>query len=132
MTEDRPAAAQSERSRVLLWAAVALIVMWAIYRPERVRPFDILDFGEVVPVLKSTSGLWQQLLTLLDYGASQHGRVNLIQIVAGTLKWRAFGEWTPGWQFSQAVTMFAVSALTFSVLGGWVPTCWARRQVRRF
>jgi hypothetical protein len=117
MTGERAAPAPDyERSRLLFWAVVTLIVLWAIYRPDRVRPFDILDFGEVIPVLKSASGLWQQVLKLLDYGASQHGRVNPIQVIAATLKWRAFGAWTPGWQFSQAVTMLAVSALTFSVL----------------
>lgn len=116
MSANLTESARIERSRVLFWTIVVLIVLWAIYRPERVRPLDILDFGEVVPLLKSSSGLWQQLLELLDYGASQHGRFNLIQVVAATLKWRAFGEWTPGWQISQAVTMLAVSAITFAVL----------------
>jgi hypothetical protein len=90
--------------------------VWAIYRPDRPRPFDILDFGEFVPLLKQADGWWSQFTALLDYNASQSGRANVVQIAAAVSRWRWFGDWTPGWQLTQAAAMGIVVAQSFVLL----------------
>ena len=76
----------------------------------------MLDFGEFVPLLKATQGWWAQLAVVVDYNLTQHGRVNMVQVIAAVLKWRVFGNWTPGWQLAQAATMSGVIVLSLLLL----------------
>src|SRR5688500_9456866 len=109
-----------DRSRAssAVLAVSAILIIWAVYRPDRVRPLDLLDFGEFVPLLKGTvsEGWWAQLAAVVDYNLTQHGRVNIVQVIAAVLKWRVFGDWTPGWQLTQAATMGAVIFQSFILL----------------
>lgn len=101
------------RVPVLLWATIVIVIAWALYRPDRARPFDILDFGEFVPLLKGANGWWEQLKTLIRYSVDQHGRATLVQMLAVVMKWRLFGDWSIGWQLSQFALMVTVAIQSF-------------------
>ncbi len=107
-----------DRSRLApaVFAVGTVLIIWAVYRPDRVRPLDMLDFGEFVPLLKVTHGMWAQLAVMVDYNLTQHGRVNMVQVIAAVLKWRVFGVWTPGWQLAQAATMGVVIVQSYVLL----------------
>jgi hypothetical protein len=107
-----------DRSRATgaFFALAAILIVWVVYRPDRVRPLDMLDFGEFVPLVKAAQGWWAQLAAVVDYNLTQHGRVNIVQVIAAVLKWRVFGDWTPGWQLAQAATMGAVIVQAFILL----------------
>lgn len=109
-TRDRSRAASA------LFALAAILIIWTVYRPDRVRPLDFLDFGEFVPLLKLKQGWWAQLAAVVDYNLTQHGRVNIVQVIAAVLKWKVFGNWTPGWQLAQAATMGGVVVLSWLLL----------------
>ncbi len=112
----RPADNQRSRAGILFWAVAGILVAWALYRPDRVRPFDVLDFGEFIPLLKATESWTEQFSSVLDYGITQSGRANVLQVLAAVLKWRWFGDWMPGWQLVQAAIMGIVTAQSFLLL----------------
>jgi hypothetical protein len=97
-------------TRIARAAAVLLVVAvaWAMYRPDVSRPFDILDFGEFLPLLKANNGLFDQFTAVMQYNADRSGRANVVPTIAAVLKWRMFGSWTPGWQLAHAVVMLVV------------------------
>ena len=76
----------------------------------------MLDFGEFVPLVKGAQGWLAQLAAIVDYNLTQHGRVNIVQVIGAVLKWRVFGDWTPGWQLAQAATMGVVIVQSFILL----------------
>ncbi|MEQ1691043.1 MAG: hypothetical protein ABMA00_07160 [Gemmatimonas sp.] len=89
-------------------ALCVVTIAWAIYRPDLARPFDMLDFGEFLPLLKSNNGLVDQFSAIMQYNADRSGRANVVPTVAAVLKWQLFGAWTPGWQLAHAFVMLAV------------------------
>jgi hypothetical protein len=104
-------------SRALTLAvATALVVLaWLIYRPDRLRPFHILDFSEFIPILLTGNGFVDGTRSVVEYYASQ-GRFNAIPYVLLAIKWDLFAWWTPGWQIARAVTMIGLFALTYFLL----------------
>lgn len=60
-------------SNPVLVAFSALVITWPIYRPERDRRFDVLDFGEFLPILSGASNFWDQAAALIRYYASNQG-----------------------------------------------------------
>jgi len=102
--------------RALAGAVVAAASLaWAIYRPERARSFDILDFSEFLPLVGRASTFADRFSALLGYYASQ-GRANLIPYAVIAAKWTWFGTWSPGWQLTRAALMLTLIALTFALL----------------
>ena len=97
-------------------AAAAVVIAWAVYRPDRARPFDFLDFGEFLPLVRGASDFTSQVSSIVDYNAGQSGRANLVQIVIAVMKWRLFGFWTPGWQLAHAAVMLVVVAQAYLLL----------------
>jgi hypothetical protein len=88
---------------------------WMIYRPDRVLPFDMLDFSEFLPTLQSRNSFGSRLAGLIEYYARQ-GRLNLLQYFFVDLRWTLFGFWSPGWQWSRMVVMLVIVTLTYRLL----------------
>lgn len=89
-------------------ALCVVAIAWVIYRPDLARPFDMLDFGEFLPLLKANSELVDQFSAIMHYNADRSGRANVVPTIAAVLKWRLFGAWTPGWQITHAFVMLLV------------------------
>ena len=100
------------RVRTVLAAVILIAIAWLVYRPERLRPFHILDFSEFIPILVKGEGLWDGIRDVIQYYASQ-GRFNAIPYVLLALKWDVFSWWTPGWQIARAILMVTLFALTY-------------------
>ena len=100
--------------RLLLLVAVTLA--WVIYRPDRARPFDVLDFGEFVPILKASNSWWEQFTVMVRYGMEQHGRPYFVTCLTTVLKWQLFGSSMVGWQMVHAVLMMTMVVQTYQLL----------------
>ena len=100
----------------LVVGVVVAMIAWAIYRPDRVRPFDIQDFGILLPFLKRTDSFLEQVASIASHDASHAGRANIVQVVAAVLKWRLFGTWVPGWQITHASVILVVMVQTYFLL----------------
>jgi hypothetical protein len=99
----------------LLVAITLVAIAWLIYRPDRPRPFHILDFSEFIPILLRDDGFLSGTRNVIEYYASQ-GRFNVIPYVLLGLKWNVFEWWTPGWQIARAILMVFLFGLTFVLL----------------
>lgn len=109
---DRPIGTAIPRHPIIIAVVLSLIVAWALYRPDRLRPFHFLDFGEFIPLIKDSNSFGEQLSAMLGYYL-EHGRASVVTLVATVLKWRVFQYWTPGWQMVQALMMLVVMGQTF-------------------
>jgi hypothetical protein len=119
MTVDREnASPKFERDlsgRTLVIIVVALVgLAWAIYRPERVRPFYMTDFSELLPLLDSDHVV-ARTKALVNYYASQ-GRFNVVAYAWMAIKWTLVGGASPGWQLMRSVLMLTLFGLTFVLL----------------
>ncbi len=103
------------RTFTLVVAATLVALALLIYRPDRLRPFHILDFSEFIPILLKGNGFVDGTRSVVEYYASQ-GRFNAIPYVLLAIKWDVFSWWTPGWQIARAVMMVALFALTYLLL----------------
>jgi hypothetical protein len=103
------------RVRTLLAAVVLVAIAWVIYRPDRLRPFHIIDFSEFIPILLQGDGVADNTRRVIEYYASQ-GRFNVIPYVLLAAKWDLFSWWTPGWQIARAVLMVTLFGLTYVLL----------------
>ena len=102
--------------RTLVIMVVALVgLAWAIYRPDRVRPFHMTDFSELIPLLDSHDHIVARTRALVDYYASQ-GRFNVVAYAWTAVKWTLVGSASPGWQVMRAVLMFTLFGLSFVLL----------------
>jgi hypothetical protein len=107
---------RSDYATAFALAVLALITAaWLVYRPDRYRPFHLLDFSEFVPRLAAETGMIDQLTALLDYYKTQ-GRFNVLAYAFLVAKWNAFEWWTPGWQLSRAGLMVVLVYLTYLLL----------------
>jgi hypothetical protein len=84
---------------------VLLVVALLVYRPWRPTPFDILDFSEFLPLLQGADGVGDRLVTLVQYYAGEHGRLNVLSYAALALKWSIFGDNPVLWQLARFLQM---------------------------
>lgn len=110
-----PRLSDDSRARTLLIAVGLVAMAFLVYRPDRLRPFHILDFSEFIPILVRGDGLVDGSRGLLEYYASQ-GRFNAIPYVLLALKWELFSWWTPGWQIARAGMMVTLFLMTYVLL----------------
>lgn len=104
------------RLALLIGAAVLGVTLaWAAYRPERERPFRVVDFSEFLPLLERGGDVLGGTRELATYYAGQ-GRFNVIPYFLMATKWSAFGAWSPGWQLPRAALMLLLVGLTYLLL----------------
>lgn len=106
----------SQRRNAVVLTIVIVVVAWFLYRPDRSRSFDLLDFGEFVPIVKHADTWWEQFTSLLRYNVVKSGRANVIQVFAAVAKWNWFGDWMAGWQLTRAVVMVVVFGQSIALL----------------
>jgi len=111
-----PQVNQDLTRRTLATVVVALVALaWAIYRPDKSRPFHMTDFSEFVSLLESQDGVIGRMRAVVDYYATQ-GRFNVIPYAWIAFKWTLMGWWSPGWQVLRAVLMLTLFGLSFLLL----------------
>ncbi len=86
-----------------------------VYRPYVARPFDMVDFSEFLPILRTHSSLGSRLVAMIRYYAEQ-GRLNPVVVLFIATKWTAFGDHTAAWQMLRAGQMLALTGLTYALL----------------
>src|SRR5262245_62682312 len=94
---------------LLLALAAALAVV--VYRPWYPRAFDVLDFSEFLPILKSAHDPLHRFTALVDYYARQHGRFNVLSYAALAAKWSWLGDHPLLWQLLRAGELVAIAGL---------------------
>ena len=94
---------------------IGLVITFLVYRPDRVLPFDFVDFSEFLPLLRRDSAL-ERLDALFDYYLGQQGRANVVAYVGLALKWELFQDYSPAWQWIRFGVMWCVIILTYRVL----------------
>jgi hypothetical protein len=115
MTEAPPAVRPGSRTSAFAWAAGAVALALALYRPWQPRPFAVLDFSEFLPLLLGHSGFGSRLAALVRYYAIEHGRANLTSYVALAAKWSFLGPEPVRWQWARILEMLAVTGAMFAV-----------------
>ena len=103
------------RRELAIVVGVLVVLAWAIYRPDRTRPFHILDFSEFISLLESHANVFDRTLALVDYYATQ-GRFNVIAYAGIATKWTLMDWWSPGWQMLRALLMLTLFWLSFVLL----------------
>jgi hypothetical protein len=93
----------------------AALISFFVYRPDRRLPFDVIDFSEFVPLLKSSPSASEQLAKVVAYYAG-HGRVNVVGYLFVLAKWNIWDANTVAWQWLRFGTMWLIIALTFLLL----------------
>lgn len=102
------------------WPLAAMVVLmvsliWMVYRPDRARPFHIVDFAEFIPLLDSRNDFLGRLLAVMEYYGDA-GRLNVLPYVLLAAKWEFFGWSVAHWQVARALTMLLAFCLTFVLL----------------
>lgn len=97
---------------VILWLATAI---W-LYTPFSARPYDILDFANFLPILRTSTSVVDGVADLTTYYAQNHGRFNVGAFSLLSLKWSIFGENMLGWQLFRFAEMCGLAALLYVVL----------------
>jgi hypothetical protein len=110
-----PRSVNDARLRVLLPSVLLVSMAWLVYRPDRVRPFHVVDFTEFLPRLLAGTDFFDRIGALVKYYVSQ-GRFNVIPYTVIAAKWEMFKWWSPGWQITRALLMLFLCALTFRFL----------------
>jgi len=96
-------------------AAVALVSALVLYVPWQTRPFDVLDFCEFVPLLRSHSGFWPRFVALVDYYAVEQGRFNVLPYAAIAGKWTVLAQ-PVAWQLLRFLEMALATAAAWLLL----------------
>ena len=114
-----PAAVQDNRSKTTALCITALVVgliaTYLVYRPDRLLPFDFLDFSEFLPLLQREA-YFARLDALFDYYLGEQGRANVIAYVILAAKWGVFHDYSPAWQWIRFATMWGVILLAYRLL----------------
>jgi hypothetical protein len=96
---------------ILLWVAAAI---W-LYSPYPARPYDVVDFFDYLPILRTSTSAVDAISDLIRYYAQQ-GRFNPAAFASIGIKWSLFGEDMLGWQVFRFMEMVLLSWLTFALL----------------
>ena len=103
----------------LVWATIlasGIALTAIIYLPFAARPFDVLDFGEFLPLLRNNPTFLTQLQALLRYYVEDQGRLNVIPYFFIVTKWFFFGWHVPLWQTARFLEMWLIVAGVYVVL----------------
>src|SRR5690349_18124474 len=76
-----------------------------IYLPFASRVFDVWDFGEFIPLLRSNPTFLTQLQALFRYYVEDQGRLNVVPYFFIVAKWFFFGWHVPLWQTARFLQM---------------------------
>jgi hypothetical protein len=98
--------------------ALGIVVTAIIYLPWAARPFDVLDFGEFLPLLRDNPTFLTQLRALLRYYVEDQGRLNVIPYFFIVTKWSLFGWHVPLWQTARFLEMWLIVSGAYVVLRG--------------
>lgn len=86
-----------------------------IYTPWQAVPFDILDFSELLPILRRSDSLLDAFRNVAAY-YGDHGRSNLITSAFIALNWEVFGEVPVAWRLFRTIVMGLALAFTIRFL----------------
>lgn len=75
-----------------------------IYTPWQSAPFDILDFSELLPILRGSDSFVETFRDVAAY-YRDHGRSNFITSAFIALNWEVFGEAPLGWRLFRTAIM---------------------------
>jgi hypothetical protein len=109
-------ARQSPAAFGLAILAIGIALTAIIYLPFAARPFDVLDFGEFLPLLRNNPTFLTQLKALLRYYVEDQGRLNLIPYLFIVTKWFFFGWHVPLWQTARFLEMWLIVTGVYVVL----------------
>ena len=109
-----------KRSRAAVaWAtilAIGIALTATIYLPFAARPFDVLDFGEFLPLLRNNPTFLTQLKALLRYYVEDQGRLNVVPYFFIVTKWYFFGWHVPLWQTARFLEMWLIVVGVYVIL----------------
>jgi hypothetical protein len=86
-----------------------------VYAPWESVPFDILDYSELLPILRSGSSLPEHVADVIGYYRT-HGRSNFLLSAFIAVNWDLFGEDPIAWRLLRASVMVLVIAWTLRLL----------------
>ena len=98
--------------------AIGIALTAIIYLPFAARPFDVLDFGEFLPLLRNNPTFLTQLKALLRYYVEDQGRLNVLPYFFIVTKWFFFGWHVPFWQTARFLEMWLIVTGVYVVLRG--------------
>jgi hypothetical protein len=98
--------------------AIGIALTAFIYLPFAARPFDVLDFGEFLPLLRNNPTFLTQLKALLRYYVEDQGRLNVVPYFFIVTKWFLFGWHVPLWQTTRFLEMWLIVTGAYVVLRG--------------
>jgi hypothetical protein len=84
--------------------------------PFAARPFDVVDFGEFLPLLRNNPTFLTQLKALIRYYVEDQGRLNVVPYFLIATKWFFFGWNVPLWQTARFLEMWLIVAAAYAVL----------------
>lgn len=98
------------------WLLAFLVPLLALLlvRPWVREPFAVWDFGELLPVLRQSSGLFDAIVDLGRYYGAD-GRANYLTYAQITLTWVVAGDNPIGWQVQRALFMLVAATLFVGV-----------------
>jgi hypothetical protein len=96
--------------------AVGIALTAIIYLPFAARPFDVVDFGEFLPLLRNNPTFLTQLKALLRYYVEDQGRLNVVPYFFIVTKWFFFGWNVPLWQTARFLEMWLIVTGVYVVL----------------
>lgn len=98
--------------------AIGIALTAFIYLPFAGRPFDVVDFGEFLPLLRNNPTFLTQLKALLRYYVEDQGRLNVVPYFFIVTKWFFFGWHVPLWQTARFLEMWLIVTGVYVVLRG--------------
>jgi hypothetical protein len=97
------------------WIGLAILGALAIcfYVPYRARPFDIIDFSDILPLLTGSNSAAGQFARLVRYYGQEQGRFNVLSYAGMVMKWQLFGNDPLAWQLVRAAQLLLAMAGTY-------------------
>ena len=95
--------------------AIGIVLTAIIYLPFAARPFDVVDFGDFLPLLRNNPTTLTQLKALIRHYVEE-GRLNVIAYFFIVTKWFLFGWNAPLWQIARFLQMWLIVTGAYVVL----------------
>ena len=96
--------------------AIGIGLTAIIYLPFAARPFEVEDFGDFLPLLRSNPTFLTQLEALVRHYVEDQGRLNVIPYFFIVTKWSFFGWHFPLWQTARFLQMWLIVIGVYIVL----------------
>jgi hypothetical protein len=97
-----------------LLACLAPLLSLFVVRPWNPGAFPVWDYGDMLPLLRGSRGLWGAFSALSDWSRAD-GRANYLEYLQLALTWGIAGDNPVAWQWERALVMLA-AALLFVVV----------------